>query len=73
MSDLRKLAAEVLGSAALEERFGPRQPSALDAILLEKQASTDPELIQVASSFNTGNTLGVYENLGGSYSSKVRE
>lgn len=73
MSDLRKLAAEVMGRAALEERFGPKQPSAVDSILLQKQASTDPELLQVASSFNTGKTLDVYESLGGSYSSKVRE
>ena len=73
MSDLRKLAAEVLGSAALEERFGSKASSALDAILLEKQASTDPELMKVAASFDTGKTLDVYEGLGGSYSSKVRE
>jgi hypothetical protein len=69
MSDLRTLVAETLG----RDYFAPKQASALDAILLEKQASTDPELLQVASSFSTGNTLDVYENLGGSYSSKVRE
>ncbi len=73
MSDLRKLAAEVLGSAALEERFGPKQPSAVDSILLQKQASMDPELLRVAATFDPDNILDVYENLGGSYSSKVRE
>ncbi len=73
MSDLRKLAAEVLGPAALEERFGPKQPSAVDSILLQKHASTDPDLLRVAATFNPDNILDVYENLGGSYSSKVRE
>lgn len=73
MGDLRKLAADVVGRAALEERFGPPRISALDAILLEKAASADPELLKVAATFDTGKTLGVYEDLGGSYSSKVRE
>lgn len=68
-NDLRKLAADLFG----REYFTPKQPSAVDAILLQKQAGTDPELIRVAATFNTGDTLGVYESLGGSYSSKVRE
>ena len=46
--DLRKLAADVMGRAALEERFASRQLSAVDSILLQKQASTDPALIKVA-------------------------
>lgn len=73
MSDLRKLAAEVVGRAALEERFGPPRVSAIDAILLQKQASADPDLLKVAAAFNTGKTLNVYEVLGGEYSTGARE
>jgi hypothetical protein len=73
MSDLRKLAAEVVGRAALEERFGSPRISTLDEVLLRKTASADHELLKVAAALSTGNTLNVYENLGGSYSSKVRE
>lgn len=73
MDDLRKLAADVVGRAALEERFGSPRICALDAILLEKSAAADPELLKVAATFDTGKTLNVYEDLGGSYSSKVRE
>jgi hypothetical protein len=73
MSDLRKLAADVIGRAALEERFAEPRLSALDAVLLQKTASADPELLKVASAFNTGKTLNVYETLGGSYSSQVKE
>jgi hypothetical protein len=73
MDDLRKLAAEVVGRAALEERFGPPRLSAVDAVLLQKSASADPELLKVAAMFDTGDTLNVYESLGGSYASKVRE
>ena len=69
---LRKLAAEVLGPAALEERFGPSRVSAVDRILLQKMASADPALLKAAASLG-GKTLGAYEALGGSYSSKVRE
>jgi hypothetical protein len=71
--DLRKLAAEVVGRAALEERFGPPPISTLDAVLLEKSASADEELLRVAATLSTGDTLKVYEDLGGSYSPKVRE
>lgn len=71
--DLRKLAADVVGRAALEERFAPRQLSAVDSILLQKQASMDPELAKVAAAFNTGSIHDVYERIGGSYSSKARE
>jgi hypothetical protein len=73
MEDLRKLAADVVGQAALEERFGPLRVSALDNILLHKAASADPELLRVAATFNTGRTLTVYEDLGGGYSPKARE
>jgi hypothetical protein len=73
MGDLRKLAAEVLGRAALEERFGHPRLSAVDIVLLHKQASADPQLLKVAASFNTGKALDVYEKLGGSYSSQVKE
>jgi hypothetical protein len=65
MDNLRKMAAEVLGSAALEERFGPKQASALDAILLEKQASTDMELMKVAAALDPNNVLSTYKKLGG--------
>lgn len=73
MVDLRKLAADVMGRAALEERFGPAHISAVDAVLLQKSASADPELLRVAAAFDTGKTMDVYEDLGGSYASKVRE
>jgi hypothetical protein len=73
MDDLRKSAAEVVGRAALEERFGPPPISALDAVLLEKSASADKELLGVAAMLSTGKTLELYEGLGGSYSPKVRE
>jgi hypothetical protein len=73
MDDLRKLAADVLGRAALEERFGHPRLSAIDIVLLHKQASADPELLKVAASFESGESLRVYENLGGSYSSQVKE
>lgn len=66
-NNLRSLAAEVVGRAALEERFGPPHLSALDAVLLEKSAATDPELLKVAATFDTGKTLDVYEKLGGKY------
>lgn len=67
--DLRKLAAEVLGRAALEERFASRQLSALDAVLLQKQAGMDHELAAVAATINPDSVLNVYERIGGSYSS----
>ena len=73
MTDLRKLAAEVVGRDALEERFGTPRLSALDEVLLHKQAGADPELLKVAAAFDTGKTLDVYEKLGGSYSSQVKE
>jgi hypothetical protein len=72
-ADLRSLAADIVGRAALEERFGPPRVSALDAILLAKMASADPELLRVAATISANKTLNVYEDLGGSYSSKVRE
>ena len=67
MEDLRKLAAEIVGKAALEERFGTPTLSALDQITLHKLASADPELLKVASAMDTGNMLKAYEDLGGSY------
>lgn len=73
MSDLRKLAADVFGRAALEERFGTPRLSAVEAVLQAKTASADPELLKVAASFNTGETMNVYEDLGGSFSSKAKE
>jgi hypothetical protein len=73
VDDLRKLAAEVVGRDALEERFGPPAISAVDAVLLEKSASADPELLAIAEGLGTGDPLKVYEGLGGSYSPKVRE
>lgn len=77
MSDLRKLAADVVGRAALEERFGPARLSALDEVLLQKAASADHELLYVAARLSgpseTMKTLDVYESLGGSYASKVKE
>lgn len=73
MGELRKLAAEVLGRDALEERFGHPRLSAVDIVLLHKQASADPELLKVAASFEGRNAMRVYEELGGSYSSQVKE
>ena len=72
-ADLRKSAAEVVGRTALVERFGPPPVSALDAVLLEKSASADKELLGVAAMLSTGGILELYEGLGGSYSPKVRE
>lgn len=73
MADLRKIAADVVGRAALEERFGSPRVSALDAVLLQKMASADSELLRVAATFDTGRTLNVYEALGGTFTPKVRE
>jgi hypothetical protein len=73
MNDLRKLAAEVVGRDALEERFGTPHLSALDEVLLHKMAAADPELLKVAASFEGRNSMRVYEQLGGSYSSQVKE
>jgi len=74
MADLRKLAADVVGRAALEERFGSPRVSALDALLLQKSASADHELLRVAATLDPSKkTMNVYEDLGGSYASKVRE
>jgi hypothetical protein len=73
MGGLHKLAADVVGRAALEERFGSPRLSALDEVLLQKAASADPALLAVAATFDTGATLKVYESLGGSYASKVKE
>lgn len=69
-ADLRSLAADIVGRAALEERFGPPRVSSLDAVLLEKAASADPELLKVAATFDTGETLETYEQLGGEYGTK---
>jgi hypothetical protein len=73
MGELRKLAAEVLGRAALEERFAHPRLSAVDIVLLHKQACADPELLKVAASLEGRNSMRVYEELGGSYSSQVKE
>jgi hypothetical protein len=70
MEDLRKLAAEIVGKAALEERFGTPTLSALDQITLHKLASADPELLRVASLMGTGDTLKAYEELGGAFELK---
>jgi len=70
MDDLRKLAAEVVGRAALEERFGPAPMSALDAVLLTKVAGADPELLKVAETL-PGSLLENYEKLGGEYKTAV--
>jgi hypothetical protein len=67
MEDLRKLAAEVVGKAALEEWFGEKRLSALDQVTLHKLASADQELLAVAASFGSENILKVYEELGGQY------
>lgn len=74
MVDLRKIAADVVGRAALNERFGsPPSISAVDSVLLHKVASADRELLKVAASFEGGNSMQVYEDLGGSYASTVKE
>ena len=73
MSSFRKLAADLVGRSALDERFGPPQLSALDSVLLKKAASADPALLKVAATFDTGNPLDTYEAFGGSYSSAVKE
>ena len=73
MSSFRKLAADLVGRSALEERFGSPRLSALDEILLQKAASADPELLRVAAALNTGKTLNTYEALGGTFSSAVKE
>jgi hypothetical protein len=65
--DLRKLAADVVGRTALEERFGQRQLSALDAVTLEKISRADHELLKVAAQLSDGNILKTYEELGGEY------
>ena len=60
--DLRKLAADVVGRAAFEERFGSPRLSALDAVLQQKTASADAELLAAVNG-----SLAVYESLGGKY------
>lgn len=67
MEDLRKLAADIVGRTALEERFGQRQLSALDAVTLEKISRADHELLKVAAQLSDGNILKTYEELGGKY------
>jgi hypothetical protein len=64
MEELRKLAAEVVGRDALEERFGHPRLSAVDIVLLHKMAAADPELLAIAGS------LSKYEELGGTYETK---
>lgn len=66
-TDLRKLAAEVVGRDALEERFGTPRLSALDSVLLHKMGSADIELLKVAAKLSTGRVLDVYESLGGNF------
>ena len=66
MDDLRKLAADIVGRAALEERFGPAPVSALDAVLLTKSAGADPELLKVAETL-PGSLLENYAKLGGKF------
>jgi hypothetical protein len=65
--DLRKLAADIVGRAALEERFGEKRLSALDQVTLHKIASADPELLRVAAAVSAGDILKTYEDLGGGY------
>jgi hypothetical protein len=67
MDDLRKLAADVLGRAALEERFGHPRLSAVDIVLLHKTACADQELLKVAVSLGGRSSLRVHEELGGKY------
>lgn len=67
--DLRNLAADLFG----RNYFAPKQASAIDAILLEKQASTDPELIAVAAALDPSNVLRTYEKLGGTYAGAARD
>ena len=71
--DLRKLAADTVGRAALEEWFGPPKIGALDTVLLTKSACADRDLLKVAASLKAGKLLSVYERLGGCFSSEVKE
>ena len=66
--DLRKLAAETIGRAALAERAVVERPlSGVDALALDKIAGADLELLKVARTLDPNNVLKVYESLGGSY------
>jgi len=73
MKSLRKIAAEIVGRAALEERFGSPRLSAVDAVLLQKMASADRDLLRVAATFNTGHALRTYEELGGGFDAGKRD
>jgi hypothetical protein len=73
--DLRKLAADTIGRAALAERGSvvERPLSGVDAIALDKIAGADVELLKIAESISPNDVLKVYESLGGSYTAPVKE
>lgn len=72
--DLRKLAAETIGRAALAERASVERPlSGVDKLALDKLAGADLELLKVAETISPNDVLKVYEKLGGSYTAPVKE
>jgi len=73
MADLRKHAANTLGRSVLQERFGAAKLCAVDVEMLQKLANTDQDLLKVAATLDSNQTLNAHETLGGGYSSQVRE
>jgi hypothetical protein len=68
--NLIKLAADIVGKAALEERFSP-QLSTLDQVLLQKQAAADEALLVVAATLSGDGIMNLYEQLGGDYEERT--
>jgi len=66
---IRKTASAEAGERYLEERFGPKEHSPLATLSLKKAASaTDKRLLRAAAwASGGGDTLEMYELLGGTY------
>jgi len=70
---IRKVAARQAGERALEERFSSPKLAAVDAVLLQRAASADRELLKVAAVIRPDAPMAVYEDLGGTYFQKVED
>jgi hypothetical protein len=67
VDQIRKMSSVEMGKRAVEERFSSPKLSAVDAALLQKAASADRVLLEVAASLRPDDLLATYEDLGGTY------
>lgn len=73
VEQIRKIAARQAGERALEERFGHPKVAAVDAVLLQRAAAADQELLKVAAALRPDAPMAAYEDLGGAYFQKVED